>query len=89
VAWLGWGGTLPSYRGRGAQSAMLAARIEAARHLGCRRLVVETGPDSAEKPNPSYRNVERAGFRVAYLRENWVRTNPAKSADAPPSEDDS
>ena len=37
VGWLGFGATLPAYRGRGAQSAILAARIEDARRQGCRR----------------------------------------------------
>jgi GNAT superfamily N-acetyltransferase len=60
IAWLGIG--------RGAQSALLAARIEAARQLGVKRLVTETG----DEVGPSYRNILRAGFAEAYLRPNYV-----------------
>jgi hypothetical protein len=68
VGWLGWGGTLKSHRGRGGQSAMLVRRVRDAIAQGCRVLTVETAEDPPEKPNPSYRNVERAGFRVLHLR---------------------
>jgi GNAT superfamily N-acetyltransferase len=77
-AWFGVAGTLPSHRRRGAQLALLGARIEAAREAGCELLVVETGPDSAERPNPSYHNVERAGFRIAYERASWVYPDPGR-----------
>ncbi len=76
TAWFGLGATLASHRGRGAQSALIARRIEDARAAGCTTLVVETGPSPPEKPNPSYHNVERAGFRVAYLRRSWVFPDP-------------
>lgn len=66
-AWLGVAATRPAFRGRGAQQALLAARIEAARAAGARRLVTETG----ERPGSSYRNILRAGFREAYVRRNW------------------
>src|SRR5436190_1856130 len=49
AGWLGVAATRVDYRGRGAQSALLAARIERARALGLRLLVTETGaPDDAE-----------------------------------------
>ncbi|HEY6961786.1 MAG TPA: GNAT family N-acetyltransferase [Gaiellaceae bacterium] len=67
VAWLGVGATRPEYRGRGAQSALLAARIEAGRAVGVRRFSCETG----EEGGPSYRNLLRAGFHEAYVRPNW------------------
>ena len=73
VAWLGFGATLESHRGRGAQSAMFARRLTDARSQGCRLVITETGEDTPEEPNPSYRNMLRAGFEVAYLRPNWVR----------------
>ena len=73
VAWLGFGATLESHRGRGAQSATFARRLADARSLGCRLAITETGEDTPEEPNPSYRNMLRAGFEVAYLRPNWVR----------------
>jgi hypothetical protein len=33
-------------------------------------LVTETAEDTPERPNPSDRNMLRAGFRLAYLRDN-------------------
>jgi GNAT superfamily N-acetyltransferase len=77
-AWFGVTGTLPEFRRRGAQQALLAARIEAAREAGCRILTVETGPDPPERPNPSYHNVQRAGFRIAYERPSWVYPDPGR-----------
>ncbi len=74
VAWLGFGATLEAARGRGGQSAMFAARLRDARDLGCRWAITETGEETEEEPvNPSYRNMLRAGFKLAYARRNWVR----------------
>lgn len=73
VGWLGFASTLPSHRGRGAQSALLARRIRDAAGLGCRHVATETGEDLPERPNPSFRNMIRAGFEVAYLRDNYIR----------------
>jgi GNAT superfamily N-acetyltransferase len=77
VAWLGWGSTLESHRGRGGQSAMFARRLADARTAGCTLAITETGEDTPEEPNPSLRNMIRAGFEIAYLRSNWVRRPPA------------
>jgi GNAT superfamily N-acetyltransferase len=71
VGWLGFGATLPEYRGRGAQSATLAARIEDARRQGCRTVVTETGELAEDRPSSSYRNIVRAGFREAGVRQNY------------------
>ncbi len=71
LAWLGMAATRPALRRRGAQLAMLRARIEAARTLGAEALYTETGAAGAEGPGPSYRNIQRAGFRESYLRPNW------------------
>jgi GNAT superfamily N-acetyltransferase len=71
VGWLGFGATLPDYRGRGAQSAILAARIEDARKQGCRTVVTETGELEQDRPSSSYRNILRAGFREAGVRPNY------------------
>jgi GNAT superfamily N-acetyltransferase len=70
-AWCGIGATRPAFRRRGAQAAVLAARIEAAIAAGAGTLAVETGQRAEQGPNASYRNILRAGFREAYLRENW------------------
>jgi GNAT superfamily N-acetyltransferase len=73
AAWLGSAATLASHRGRGAQSALIAQRLAAAREAGCRWACVETAADTPEKPNPSTHNLRRLGFRDAYERQNWVR----------------
>lgn len=73
AAWIGYASTRADYRGRGAQSALIAARLDAAREAGCRWCVVETAADTPEKPNPSTHNLRRMGFRDAYERPNWVK----------------
>ena len=72
VGWLGVAGTLPEHRGKGAQSAILAARIARARELGVDVLATETGVRRDDGPNTSYDNILRAGFTEAYLRPNLV-----------------
>jgi GNAT superfamily N-acetyltransferase len=69
AAWCGFSATLPSERGRGAHSALLAQRIRDAAALGCEWVVCETAEDRPERPNPAYRNMRRAGFELAYLRD--------------------
>jgi GNAT superfamily N-acetyltransferase len=71
VGWLGFGATLPQFRGRGAQSALLAARIEDARRQGCSAVTTETGELVEGRPSNSYRNIVRAGFREAGVRTNY------------------
>ena len=73
LGWLGLGATVPSHRGRGAQNALLARRIADGMEAGARSLVTETGQPAAgeEAAHPSYRNILRAGFRIAYLRMNY------------------
>lgn len=77
VAWLGQASTLESHRRRGAQSAMFARRIQDGLDLGCSWFVTETWEDTPETPNPSYRNMLRAGFELAYLRRNYVYKAPS------------
>jgi GNAT superfamily N-acetyltransferase len=60
--------TLPEFRGRGAQTALLQARIAWAAAQGCDVAVSITQPGSA-----SHRNMERQGFRVAYTRTKLIR----------------
>jgi GNAT superfamily N-acetyltransferase len=67
--WLGFGATLAPHRRRGAQNALLAARIDRARELGLALLVAST---TAGGSGDSYRNIERAGFRLARLQQSWV-----------------
>jgi GNAT superfamily N-acetyltransferase len=72
------GATLPAARRRGAQTALLAARAEAAHAAGCRWLVAETGAEATGTHNSSLHNMVRAGFTVRYERRNWIwRPDPA------------
>jgi hypothetical protein len=74
IAWLGYGATLESSRGRGWQTAMLLRRLRDARDAGCRLAVTETGEETEKDPvNHSYRNMLRAGFHLGYARRNWYR----------------
>jgi GNAT superfamily N-acetyltransferase len=79
LAWLGAAGALASHRGRGAQRALIARRIDDARALGCHTITLDTEIDRPEKPNPSYRNVERLGFQVVYHRTNWAFPDPGET----------
>jgi GNAT superfamily N-acetyltransferase len=78
VAWLGVAGTRPQFRGRGAQGAILAARIATAKGLGVETLVTETGERVPGRPSASYRNILRAGFEEAYLRPNYEKGSDPK-----------
>ena len=71
-AWLGLGSTLPEYRRRGAQGALMAARVGRAAELGAAMVVTETGENTADRPSNSYRNILRHGFKIAYVRPNLV-----------------
>lgn len=63
--------TLPAFRNRGAQGALIAARVEAAVTEGCHWVISETGTETAEVPNPSLHNLHRQGFTDLYDRRNW------------------
>ena len=62
VGWLGIAATLPSHRGRGAQNALVARRIQEGVALGCDWFVTETNEDVPGQPNQSARNLIRQGF---------------------------
>lgn len=72
AGWLGCAGTVERHRGKGAQGAILAARIRRGRELGLDVLTTETGERVAGRPSNSYRNILRAGFEEAYLRPNLI-----------------
>jgi hypothetical protein len=63
--------TLPEFRCRGAQAALLAARLRDARAAGCRVAFAETALQLTAR-NPSLHNMRRAGFDVLYERVNWL-----------------
>ena len=60
--------TLPAFRSRGVQTALLAARLAWASDRGCDIAVCIAQPGSV-----SQRNIERFGFRVVYTRTKLVR----------------
>lgn len=66
------GATVEQWRGRGAQSALLAARVRAAQDAGCRWLVAETGAEKPGDRNTSLRNMLNIGFEPLYERVTWV-----------------
>ncbi len=80
VGWLGMAGTLQDFRRRGAQTALLAARIAAAREAGCSGVVTETGEPVEGRPSNSYRNIVRAGFEPVYVRQNYLSSQEADTS---------
>jgi hypothetical protein len=65
-------GTQAEYRNRGAQSALLDARISAARISGCTWITAEAVKPGENESNPSLNNMQRAGLKPLYERSNWV-----------------
>jgi len=72
--------TLPGFRRRGVQTALIRQRLWEAAQSGCEYAVVSTMPGSG-----SQRNMERRGFRVAYTKLVMVRSWPETR---PPGTDD-
>ena len=66
VALLAGASTVPEGRRKGAQLALLDARLRTAVSCGCDLAMMVAAPGSA-----SQRNAERNGFRVAYTRTKW------------------
>ena len=58
--------TIPEFRGRGAQNALLAARLRFAADEGCRMAMMGAAPGSQ-----SQKNAQRNGFNIAYTRIKW------------------
>ena len=76
--WLFIAAVHPAFRNRGAQTALLARRMEDGRRAGVRTFNI-----GALRPAPghadvfaSYRNIERAGFKFAYNRPNYIVSAP-------------
>lgn len=72
VAYTDWAATHPDFRRRGSQSVILRARIREALDAGCTTIVTMTGESVEGDPQHSYKNILKAGFSEAYLRENWI-----------------
>jgi len=67
VGYLAAGAVLPPYRGRGLQSALIAARLARARARGC---TVACG--AAAWGSQSQRNQQRAGLAIAHVKTIWT-----------------
>jgi GNAT superfamily N-acetyltransferase len=67
IALLAGASTIPEWRHRGAQGALLEARLAYAARVGCELAMIAAEPGSA-----SQRNAERQGFRIAYTRMKWA-----------------
>jgi GNAT superfamily N-acetyltransferase len=80
IGWLGIAATLPEHRRRGAQNALLRARIQAAADAGCEVVVTETGELVGGRPSSSYRNILRAGFELEYVRLNYLSSSAADTS---------
>ncbi|HKG10264.1 MAG TPA: GNAT family N-acetyltransferase, partial [Gaiellaceae bacterium] len=76
TGYLAFAATRPEHRRKGAQSALLARRIQDALEAGCTKLVTETGERIPMKPSDSYRNILRFGFEEAYVRPNYLSPEP-------------
>ncbi len=68
IALINGSGVRPAFRRRGAQGALLRARLARARELGCEVAYSTTFPGTASR-----RNMERHGFRVAYPKVVMLR----------------
>lgn len=68
IAQLCGAGTLPAFRRRGIQTALLRWRLAHARRAGCDVAVVTTQPASK-----SQQNVQREGFSLLYVRQLLVK----------------
>lgn len=66
TALLAGASTIPEFRGQGAQTALLAARLKFAAENGCRIAMMDALPGSQ-----SQRNAEKNNFRIAYTRTKW------------------
>ena len=60
--------TLPGFRGRGCQTALLHRRLVDAAKFGCDLVISQT-----EVSHQSQRNMERLGLRIAYTKAIWAQ----------------
>jgi N-acetylglutamate synthase-like GNAT family acetyltransferase len=69
LALLAGSGTLPPFRGRGVQKALVQRRLRDARDAGCEFAVVVTAPGTR-----SQENVMRRGFELVYSRAILIKS---------------
>ncbi|MEO8619492.1 MAG: GNAT family N-acetyltransferase [bacterium] len=67
IAVLAGASTIPAFRRRGAQTALLHARLAHGAQVGCDVAMMTAAPGSG-----SQRNAERRGLRIAYTRTKWA-----------------
>ena len=72
LAWLDYAATSPEFRRRGSQGAVLAARIQRARELGCRKIYTCTGVAAPGDAQHSYHNILKSGFQTEDIRSNFA-----------------
>ena len=82
AAWFGSAATDAAHRRRGAQQALVVRRLHDARQAGCTWVSVETAEDTVTRDAPSFRNLRRLGFTIAYRRPNYLWTRPDAAASA-------
>jgi GNAT superfamily N-acetyltransferase len=73
LALLAGSGTLPQFRGRGVQKALVSRRLADARNAGCDLAVVVTAPGTR-----SQENVMRRGFVLLYTRAILIKPAPTR-----------
>jgi GNAT superfamily N-acetyltransferase len=73
----GASGVRPAFRRRGAQGALIRARLDRARALGCELACSNTLPGTASR-----RNMERHGYRVAYPKLVMLKDGETDSPGA-------
>lgn len=71
IAFLAGTSTLPEYRGRGIQTALINARLAYAKENGVKWAVVATEPGSI-----SQKNFLKRGFQIIYARNKFIRPLP-------------
>ncbi|UJW77164.1 GNAT family N-acetyltransferase [Rhizobium sp. SL42] len=71
-AWLGGGTTLPEYRNRGVQTALIHDRMSIGAALGVTVFASETAEPESGKSRVSYDNLVKLGFEPVYTRQNYL-----------------
>lgn len=66
--------TVPEFRGRGVQTALLRTRLVEAKKAGVERAVL-----NARSGEGSARNAERVGFQLAYVKDTLTKVDLTKS----------
>ena len=75
AAWFGFAATDAAHRRKGAQHALVIRRLHDAAAAGCKWVSVETAEDTVTRDAPSFRNLRRLGFSIAYKRPNYLWTS--------------